>query len=454
MKTESVKSYKQAEAYLYDVPKFTTKSTPEMTRAFYEFLGCPGETCNIIHVAGTNGKGSVCTYLSRVLTAHGHKTGVFTSPHLVSMCERFRIDGSLMEEAEFVSLFNRVMEKVKQVKDLLASGEAPGELKGLTESYHPTFFEYLFFMAMLWFEDKGVDDIVLETGLGGRLDATNVITAPVLCLITRIGLDHTEYLGETLDKVAEEKAGIIKNNIPLIFTDSDPVSTEVIKKVANRQGAKAYAVGKTNVSKLKIHENFIDFCVDYGYYSDVCPAEVNVKLPTIATYQTENAAMAILAAHLLLKEDMNREVLLCTLSETVWSGRMEEVRPNLYVDGAHNEDGIEAFIRCLKDIGEKNGILIFGVSRDKNYKEMLLRLVREVEWSRIITVSFRNPRSGSATELKTLLEENGIQNPEAASDVREALKMCYPDGNGKRVYVVGSLYLVGEVKELMMEEIL
>ena len=195
MKLSEIQTFEEAESYLYETPKFTVKSTPEMTRTFYEYLGCPGEDKKIVHVAGTNGKGSVCTYMRNILSAHGKRCACFTSPHLVSICERFRIDNLLIGKDDFLSCFRKVAGALQAVK----------EQAGM-EEYHPSYFEYLFFMAMVWFEEKGAEYIILETGLGGRLDATNVIRKPALCIITKIGLDHTEYLGDTLEAVAREKA--------------------------------------------------------------------------------------------------------------------------------------------------------------------------------------------------------------------------------------------------------
>ena len=161
MKAQNIKTFQQAEEYLYDVPKFTSKSTPEMTRAFYEFLGCPGEKRKIVHVAGTNGKGSVCTYLSSILTAHGHKTAMFTSPHLISMCERFRIDGELMSEDEFMRYFYLVQTKVDEVRnrvckvqESVCENKVSEHIEVLPPDYHPTFFEYMFFIAMLVFRQE------------------------------------------------------------------------------------------------------------------------------------------------------------------------------------------------------------------------------------------------------------------------------------------------------------
>lgn len=461
MKEQAIKTYKQAEEYLYNVPKFTTKSTPEMTRAFYEFLGCPGEKRKIIHVAGTNGKGSVCTYLSSILTAHGHKTAMFTSPHLISMCERFRINGELMSEEEFMQYFYLVQTKVDEVRNCVGKvRESAGEKKVskqievLPPDYHPTFFEYLFFMAMLWFEDKGVDYIVLETGLGGRLDATNVIKKPELCIITKIGLDHTMYLGNTLEEIAGEKAGIIKQNVPLIFYDFDKKVTSVIEKNADLQEVTAYPVGLADIKNVKIHQKDIDFCMFYEYDNYVCPVWEEFRLPTVATYQTINATLAVKASKYLLQEQWKLDLVKEVLSRTFWEGRMEEVLPGFYVDGAHNEDGVEAFLAGLQERKEKDAVLLFGVNADKDYAPMIQRMAESGFFSRIVVTKLAGARSATPEQIAGEFGKYTSADTILTYSVKDAVMKCRSLSDGGRIYAVGSLYLVGEIKELVREELL
>ena len=191
---KKIHTYDEAVAYLLDIPKFTKKNTMEDTKAFLKELNLPLEHKKIIHVAGTNGKGSVCFYLNNLLNGAGKNTGLFTSPHLVDIRERFRINGQMVSKEAFFEAFLVVYNKVmSKFNDTLGG-------------YHPTFFEFLFFMAMLLFKCEEIEYIILETGLGGMLDATNSIEKKELTVITRIGLDHTEYLGNTLSEIAKEKA--------------------------------------------------------------------------------------------------------------------------------------------------------------------------------------------------------------------------------------------------------
>lgn len=440
---QGITTFKQAEEYLYNVPKFTQKSTPEMTRRFFEFLGCPGESRKIIHVAGTNGKGSVCTYVSKILSAHGYKTALFTSPHLVSMCERFRIDGKLMTEDVFMKYFYRVAESVEKFRHVNEN-----------KNYFPTFFEYLFFMAMLWFEDKGVDYIVLETGLGGRLDTTNTIRKPVLCIITKIGLDHTQYLGTTLEEIAGEKAGIIKKNVPLIFYDFDEKVSNVIKNAAIRQNTEFYSVGLADIMDVKIHEKSIDFSCVYEYDKCVHSVQEEFRLPTRALYQTVNAAMALKAAKFLLQEEWNLILVKNTLSQTVWEGRMEEVLPDFFVDGAHNEDGVEAFLQGLLAGDEKEAVLVFGVNADKDYEPMIERLASAGFFKAVVTTRLKGDRSAQSEVLAEQFARYTSVPVIATNCVKNAIEKSRVLSGGNRIYAVGSLYLVGEIKELIKEELL
>ena len=194
------------ESFLNEIPRFTVKHGMDETKKFLEFLGNPDENMKIIHVAGTNGKGSVCCYMQSVLLKAGYQVGLFTSPHLVKINERFCVDGKPISDGLFVEIF---IETLKRICEYREEGD----------SYFPTYFEYLFFMAMILYDVYPVDYLILETGLGGRLDATNSVENPLVSIITEIGYDHMQYLGDTLEEIASEKAGIIKKNVPVVFFD-------------------------------------------------------------------------------------------------------------------------------------------------------------------------------------------------------------------------------------------
>ena len=201
-------AFEQAEQYINEIPRFAGKNTVEDTSRLLTIAGCDRLPFPVIHVAGTNGKGSVCACLASILKESGRRVGIFTSPHLVDIRERIRIDDEMISENRFAEVFWEVQ--------ILAD---KGKKEGLS---HPSFFEYLFLMAMIYFRDEKPDAVILETGLGGRLDATNSVSHPALCVITEIGFDHMQYLGDTLEEIAGEKAGIIKKGVPVIFQDRRP----------------------------------------------------------------------------------------------------------------------------------------------------------------------------------------------------------------------------------------
>ena len=250
MEKKQISTFEQAEAYLYDMPRFTSKNTLEDTKAFLKRLGSPDRGMRIIHVAGTNGKGSVCAYLRCILEEAGYTAAVFTSPHLVDIRERFFIGGRMIEKETFLWAFLSVYNEL----DWEALEKGAG--------YHPTFFEYLFFMAMLAFSREKPDFCILETGLGGRLDATNAVDEKELSVITRIGLDHVEYLGNTIEAIAGEKAGILKKGTPVVFSDTVGEASLVLQSRAAQLGIQAYPVTKNDYAFLKI-KNKTDLQIFY-----------------------------------------------------------------------------------------------------------------------------------------------------------------------------------------------
>lgn len=259
-------TYQEAETYISELPKFTKKNTLEHTQKFLSFLGNPQNGKKVIHVAGTNGKGSVCVYLDAMLRAQGKHTGLFTSPHLIRMNERIRMDGEPVSDETFTRLFLRTQQSVRRM-----------EAEGLP---HPSFFEFLFGMAMAGFEEAGVEYVILETGLGGRLDATNSISGPLTCILTSIGLDHTEILGNTLEEIAAEKAGILKPHVPVIFADTQQESSRVIEERAGELGCPCKKIGKSAYEILKIQDGTLAFSPSNAYYGDT-----TWKLQNTAMYQ-------------------------------------------------------------------------------------------------------------------------------------------------------------------------
>lgn len=434
MNTENV-TFEEARDYILGIPKFTGKNSIEDTQAFYRYLGCPGGGSRIIHVAGTNGKGSVCAFLNSVLQVAGFHTGLFTSPHLISICERFRLDGECVSEETFGALFSRLKAMVLEYQ------------KAQDTQYHPSFFEFVFFMAMLWYEDCKPDYIVLETGLGGRLDATNIVDSKVACVITRLGMDHMEYLGDTLEKIAGEKAGIIRPNTPII-TLTDPYNAfETVRNVAQELGAPCYPVEKEDISFCQNTDKGIDFCIYSRYYENV-----TVHLPTIARYQAENAAIAVKTIENLPDRDrITAEMLKEGLCRMVWEGRMEEIRPGVYLDGAHNTDGIRAFLETVADdgfIGRRE--LLFAVVRDKQYDEMVRMLSESGLFQEVHVTKVAGSREVAISQIQGMFEQYTDCPVSYYEDIELALhNVLAHKGSGDRIYIAGSLYLVGSVREIL-----
>ncbi len=422
-------TYEEAADYIARIPRFTSKNSPEDTRLFYEHLGCPGEGRRVVHVAGTNGKGSVCAYVNSVLCHAGLRTGFFSSPHLVDVRERFRLNGELMPEEEFAGCFNQVMEECFLFREKSGKGE-----------YHPTFFELLFFMGMIWFEQKGVQAIVLETGLGGRLDATNVLARPAVCVITRIGLDHMEYLGETKPLIAAEKAGIIKPGVPVVCWEQEPEVNEVIARTAQKKGAERISVSECDVLGYQFQNKTVAFSMHSEYYE-----YIRVCLHTSAVYQRENAALAVRALEALQKDGLflTRAKIEEGLSLAHWEGRMEELLPGVTVDGAHNEDGIEAFLDSVRQDGCKGRrYLLFSVVSDKRAAEMAERILSSGLFDEITATSLETDRRLGEQELMALWKGRARwQTPPEEAFVR----LIREKGADDRVYAAGSLYLAGQL---------
>ncbi len=428
---EAFDTYGAAENYINATPKFTKKNSREDTARFWEFLGYPARDCKILHIAGTNGKGSVCAYLCSVLRRAGISCGMFTSPHLVAMRERFVIDGEMISEEEFLYAFRTVMEGIKGFS---------------RKSYHPTFFEFLFFMAMIVFEKRRVEYVVLETGLGGRLDATNVVDQKKMCILTSIGYDHMEYLGETLPQIAGEKAGIMRNGVPVVYPDKQEKITEVIEKYAEKIGAKTVPLEKTAIKEIKIKNKTIDFSLHLLYYD-----YIGFTVSTSALYQVENASLAVRALELLRDDRITVPVMQDGIREAFWEGRMEEVLPSVYLDGAHNADGIRAFLETVKQhscSGRRK--LLYSSMRDKQYREAAAMLSQAELFDEICLAPLQGERALTLSQLMdsfgqyTGFVKKAYDTPEKA--LRELLAH---KNDGDKVYIVGSLYLVGEVKALL-----
>ena len=430
-----IDSYVEAEAYINDIPRFTGKSSMEDTRRFMEHLGNPGRNCKMIHIAGTNGKGSVCAYLCSVFRQAHISAGMFTSPHLVTMRERISVDSRMITEEEFMEVFHRVMDRLSDL---------PEELKKV--SYHPSFFEFLFFMAVLFFDRAGVEYAVMETGLGGRLDATNVIRDKAVCVITSIGYDHMEYLGDTLSAIAGEKAGIMRKGVPVVYPVRQETVAKRIEECAALTGAKTVPVRREAIKEIKIQHKTIDFSLHINYYD-----YIGFTVSTSAIYQVENAALAIRALEMLADDRITGPVMQEGIRRMVWEGRMEEILPSVFVDGAHNMEGVQAFLETVRSqpcSGRRK--LLFSVVQDKQYQDVIRELAGSGLFDEIGMVELEN---GRALPLRILADSFGQYTGlryRAYDNLRTAFhELALGKDDEDKVYIVGSLYLVGEIKTLL-----
>ncbi len=433
-------TYKEAVAYLEEIPFFTKKNTPEKTAEFYKYvtkhLPLPQQT-KVIHVAGTNGKGSVCAYLQGILMAAGCTTGMFISPHLVEVRERFHIDRRLVSEEDFAASY----EKIRNLVDTWRAEHDP--------EYHPAYFEFLFFMLFPILHNHPVDYLILETGLGGRLDATNQIPNPAVCVITKIGLDHMQYLGNTIPEIAGEKAGIIKPGIPVVYLDSRQQASTVIRQKASELGAAAYSVSKQDYAILSFDHKTIAFSYTSRYYG-----YVEVHLDTTAFYQMENASLAIETIGVLDQgEHITKEQIQQGLWQTHWEGRMEEILPGVILDGGHNEDGIQAFLETVRQDGCKGKrTLLFAAVSDKRARQMVELLMEEDLFAHVRLVPLETTRRIETDQL--LIYTQGHRGEKTDITAAQDLQTAFFDAvthrsEDDRVYIVGSLYLAGQIKELL-----
>ena len=428
--------YEEATAYIEELPKFTKKHPLNHTREFMRRLGNPAEKCKVIHVAGTNGKGSVCAYIQSILAAEGKKSGFFTSPHLVSVNERIQIDRAPVSNDIFYQVFRRAYQVAMEM-----------EQEGLT---HPSYFEFLYGMGMLAFEKSQVEYVILETGLGGRLDATNSVEHPFLTVITSISLDHTDILGDTIQKIAYEKAGIIKKEVPVFFDSNNQEAAKVIKNAAKEQGAPCREISKNAFEIQKVESNRIAFSRKSAYDKDII---WHVPIPGI--YQVMNAELSLEAMEYAWNKEglpINEARWAEAVASIRWEGRMEEIREHFLLDGAHNSGAIEAFaesVKLLNGAKKEEPIIIFSAVSDKKYEQMIQYLCSHVPAKKYIVTEIEDGRRVPAEELGEVFQRCTKREVLVKVDLKDAIDTAYAVRGDSEIYCLGSLYLVGMVKKLL-----
>ena len=412
--------YQATVAWLEAVPLYGKKDGLSGIKRLLDLLGRPQDQLRFIHVAGTNGKGSCCAMLSQILRENGYRVGLYTSPHLVAYTERIQIDGRPVVE----EIWARLGQKVKETAE---SMQAAGE-------NHPTFFELITAMAMFYFAEEKVDIVVLETGVGGRLDATNVISHPELCLITSISLDHTKVLGSSLPEIAKEKAGILKENVPVVLAENPSDVALVVKEQADKLNCSFFQVD-TEAALIK-------------------NPDALAALALSGDYQRKNLAAVITAIELLEQAgwQLQRENILEGLRKVQWPGRMEEGyfsgKP-LLLDGAHNPAGAEALAAYLTAHYKPGSCtLVFAALGKKDIAGVLIPLRECPAIGRAVFTTLEGEDNRGYFEAVWMNKEQDrkcfqAESPEAALQKAASLPET------EQIVGAGSLYLVGEIKTIL-----
>lgn len=420
--------YSEIKAFLNDTPQYGETTGVERAGKLLELLGNPDKNLKIIHIAGTNGKGSVCSYIDDILKKSGYKTGLFTSPHLVTIRERIQVDGELISREDFTQYFNKVYETARANNLKLA------------------YFDFFFGAAMLYFDKCKVDYVVLETGLGGSLDATNAVHNPLCCVITTISLEHTAILGDTIKKIAEQKAGIIKQGVPVVYADDNEASG-VIEDIAHSKNSYCYGVSPQQYQIIKNFNGCIDFSLHNEYYINNC-----LRLATPAIYQVENVSIAITVCRLLkhlYHIDIKDSAIVDSAGSHIWQGRMEKLTDNIYVDGAHNPQGIQSFVNSVNGMyadSTDKAVLLFSVVSDKNFEQMISILCGCKVFARIAITVTGGIRHLDKEYISAAFKRHTDIEVEVYDSAKEAVLALK---NEPMVFGTGSLYLVADIRKVL-----
>lgn len=431
--------YRQALNYIENTGKFGSRLGLENVSRLLDILGNPHRDLRIIHVAGTNGKGSTCSFINSMLIYQGYNVGLYTSPYLEEFNERIKINNVNISDEDLAQSVSRVSDAIGQMIE-----------EGCD---HPTEFEIITACAFLYFRDRDVDFAVIEVGLGGRLDATNVCI-PLVSAITSISMDHTEYLGDTLARIAFEKGGIIKNKRPVVlYQQSDEVES-VISSICSERDSELFITENDKIEYISegMSSQSVNLEVMGHFYSGI-----EISLP--GRHQARNLAVALSVLRLLeISSDISQvdtEALYRSIRETRWPGRMEVIKtePLTIIDGAHNPDGAailsESVDRYL--VGKKIN-LVFGMLRDKDILSVAKMLA--VRADRIIITEPESPRAASSAEVHGIILEalRGEDVPDITEipDIEEAVRHAQSmAGDGEAVIYAGSLYMIGRVRSLL-----
>lgn len=416
-------NYNEAISYIHSVSNFFCKPGLERIGQLCSLLGNPQEKLKFIHVAGTNGKGSFSAMTASVLTAAGYKTGLYTSPYITKFNERIAIDGNMISDNELAKLTDYVKQFAETLDD------------------KPTEFELITAIAFEYFYRSKCDYVVLECGLGGKFDATNIISTTVLSVITGVSIDHTDFLGKTVLEIAGEKAGIIKPKVPCLWCGNDQTALSIIKEKATANNSPLYFSDKND---FKITNYSLDGTYfDYGEYK-------NVFIKLLGSFQPINAVNVIRAVELLKNAglDISKEHLYTGLKNTIWHARFEVLNKNpIFIsDGGHNPEGVCAAVDSIKlYFKSKKVFVVTGVMKDKDYFYIADKIGEVAE--KVFCVTPNNPRALKSGDFCTVFREKGIA-AKAYDNIDEAVKSAVETAIKSNMPVIslGSLYMYGDIK--------
>ncbi len=411
--------------YLTELTKGEQKHDLEYIKDILKALEIDPGGFNVIHIAGTNGKGSVSCFLDSIFRKEGKKTGLFISPHILRITERISVSGEEIEEEKLFSLSKRLLQVMGEGRPL------------------PTYFEFLFILALMYFREMETDICIIEAGMGGLKDATNVLTGKKACIITSVGMDHMEYLGDTEGKIAFQKAGIAENGTPLFYRapkDAAKVIEECILKV----GASGHRLNDNMMEDIPGEGGQVDFLLSYGYH------KIRLSLMGKPLYQKENASLAAMCALYL---GASEEGVSEGIGEASVRGRMEEIYPDFFADGAHNPQAVKKLAETLNGpYKDKKKIIVFGASRDKDIKGML-KILKGIENTEgFIFTKGENPRMEDPDNLLRIAQELSI--PACREQLKDIPLKVIPrlkDDADLMAAALGSFYILGELSEIMEE---
>ena len=428
--------YKESLKYIEETHKFGIRLGLENMSKLLELLGNPQDKLNIIHVAGTNGKGSTCSFITSILKECGYKVGLYTSPYLETFTERIRINGENIPEEDVARIVTLIREKIEQM---------------VSEGYsYPTEFEIVTTMAFYYYCEQDVDFVALEVGLGGRYDATNIIKKSDVSVITSISLDHVGILGDTVAKIAYEKGGIIKENGVAVVYDQSDEAKNVIKDICKEKNAKYIEVkfDDINVKQSDINSQVYDCSIMGQRYEDL-------EIQLIGDHQINNSMLALSAIEVLkeLKNlNLNEEDIRKGLLNTRWPGRIEKImdKPTFIIDGAHNEDGARSLAKAIaKNFNGKKATLLIGMLEDKDIDGVLEILMPY--FNKVITTTPDNDRAINCETLKEKISKY-VDDVVAISNIEDAVNYTLRNAKEDDVIIsAGSLYMIGTVRTILNE---